>query len=121
MAIKDEAPKLRIVVREHDDLSFLLFKISEAAVFEPAFRSLRDQLDTAMQARIACRGFNLAQLREMNREHPGNLAKAYDVCSELDETFGEALEDDEEINGGDCVDVIAQLSEQIRAVTKWAR
>lgn len=122
MAVK-HAKNDEMFVTTHvgDDIHTLLFKVSETAIYEPQFRPLREQLRHAVEASKACRGMPLAQLIEMNNVAYGALAKAYDVCSALDETFGADLVDDEEIQGSDAVDALAQLADTIRAVTEWAR
>lgn len=77
----------------------------------------------------ACAGLTTEQLEAMVRSSgPGVLAQAYDVCSGLWEEFGVDLVavdhpdfDENDINGGDAVDVLCQLASTIENVVLWAR
>lgn len=68
----------------------------------------------------ACEGISTAQLQAMNETAPGTLSRAYDVCSEIRESHGEALDDDSEISGSDAVDTLCRVASDVNAVVTWA-
>lgn len=70
---------------------------------------------------LACEGIPTEQLVAMNALAPGALRRAYDVCSEINETWGDTLLDNEDdIDGGDAVDTLCRVAQDVREVCNWA-